>query len=87
MPATFVLRKRAGKFSFDMVAGNGAAIAKSVAYSSKRAAPRTGRLRPSRRRVTFSELVFSLKTRLYAKCIDGQDTAARRRIEDALGDV
>jgi len=38
MPATFVLRKRAGKFSFDMVAGNGAAIAKSVTYSSKRAA-------------------------------------------------
>lgn len=38
MPATFVLRKRAGKFSFDLVAGNGAAIAKSVAYSSKRAA-------------------------------------------------
>jgi uncharacterized protein YegP (UPF0339 family) len=38
MPATFVLRKRAGKFSFDLVAGNGAAIAKSVTYSSKRAA-------------------------------------------------
>ena len=24
--------------------------------------------------------------KVYAKCIDGQDQAARRRIEDALGD-
>jgi hypothetical protein len=25
-------------------------------------------------------------SRLYAKCIDGQDQIAKRRIEDALGD-
>ena len=38
MPAKFVLLKRGGKFSFEMVAGNGVAIAKSVAYASKRTA-------------------------------------------------
>jgi uncharacterized protein YegP (UPF0339 family) len=38
MQAKFVLRKRGGKFGFDLVAGNGVAIAKSVAYASKRTA-------------------------------------------------
>lgn len=38
MPTKFVLRKRGAKYSFEMIAGNGTAIAKSIGYASKRTA-------------------------------------------------